>query len=114
MVIRGVAYHHAALKTAVGYLRVVHGGDVLERFLWSLIFLRDQDKQPIQLFLRRILVLLDFRDVENSTILEIMQNISSRTVKGAAVIITITPILCVYPFLQKYFTKGMILGAVKA
>ena len=83
-------------------------------FFWSLIFLRDQDKQPIQLFLRRILVLLDFRDVENSTILEVIQNISSRTVKGAAVIITIAPILCVYPFLQKYFTRGMMIGAIKA
>jgi putative aldouronate transport system permease protein len=35
-------------------------------------------------------------------------------VKGAAVIITIAPILCVYPFLQKYFTKGMMIGAIKA
>ena len=83
-------------------------------FFQALIFLRDQEKHPVQLFLRRILVLLDFRDVENSAILQIVQNISSRTVKGAAVIITITPILCVYPFLQKYFTKGMMLGAIKA
>jgi putative aldouronate transport system permease protein len=82
-------------------------------FFQALIFLRDQDKQPIQLFLRRILVLLDFRDVENSAILQVVRNISSRTVKGAAVIITITPILCVYPFLQKYFTKGMMIGAIK-
>ena len=83
-------------------------------FFQALIFLRDQDKQPIQLFLRRILVLLDFRDVENSSILQVVHNISSRTVKGAAVIITITPILCVYPFLQKHFTKGMMIGAIKA
>ena len=90
------------LATFALYTAVMFWND----FFWSLIFLRDQDKQPIQLFLRRILVLLDFRDVENSTILEVIQNISSRTVKGAAVIITITPILCVYPFLQKYFTKA--------
>ena len=51
-------------------------------------------------------MLLDFGNEENSAILQIMQNISSRTVKGAAMIITIMPILCVYPFLQKYFTKG--------
>ena len=55
-----------------------------------------------------------FRDVENAAILQIVQNISTRTVKGAAVIVTITPILCVYPFLQKYFTKGILIGAIKA
>lgn len=83
-------------------------------FFSALIFLRSQEKQPIQLFLRRILILMAFRDVENASILQIVQNISTRTVKGAAVIITITPILCVYPFLQKYFTKGILIGAIKA
>jgi putative aldouronate transport system permease protein len=35
-------------------------------------------------------------------------------VKGAAVMLTVTPILCVYPFLQKYFAKGVLVGAIKA
>ncbi|MAG13714.1 MAG: sugar ABC transporter permease [Spirochaetales bacterium] len=82
-------------------------------FFNALIFLRDQEKQPVQLFLRRILVLLDFREVEDTSALQMMGAISSRTVKGAAVIITITPILCIYPFLQKYFTKGILVGALK-
>ncbi len=82
-------------------------------FFNALIFLRDQEKQPVQLFLRRILVLLDFREVEDTSALQMMNAISSRTVKGAAVIITITPILCIYPFLQKYFTKGILVGALK-
>ena len=83
-------------------------------FFNALIFLRTADKQPVQLFLRRILILMSFRDVENAQAIEMFQNISSRTVKGAAVMITITPILCVYPFLQKYFTKGIMIGAIKA
>ncbi len=83
-------------------------------FFSALIFLRDQNKFPVQLFLRRILVLLDFRDVQNQVLLRELQNVNSRTVKGAAVIITITPILCVYPFLQKYFAKGILVGAIKA
>ncbi len=83
-------------------------------FFNALIFLRTQAKQPVQLFLRRILVLMDFRDVQNTTILKVVDNLSSRTVKGAAVIITIVPILCVYPFLQKYFAKGIMVGAIKA
>lgn len=83
-------------------------------FFNALIFLRSQDKQPVQLFLRRILVLMDFRDVESAAFIKMFVNLSSRTVKGAAVIITIVPILCVYPFLQKYFAKGIMVGAIKA
>ena len=40
----------------------------------------------------------------------VIQNIKTRTVKGVTIIITITPILCVYPFLQKYFTKSITIG----
>lgn len=83
-------------------------------FFSALIFLRSQAKQPVQLFLRRILVLMDFQDVQNAAFLKMFVNLSSRTVKGAAVIITIIPILCVYPFLQKYFAKGIMVGAIKA
>lgn len=82
-------------------------------YFWALIFLRDQDKQPIQLFLRRILVLVDLADLENTSALQVFDNFSSRTMKAAALIVTITPILCVYPFLQKYFTKGLFIGSLK-
>lgn len=82
-------------------------------YFWALIFLRDQDKQPIQLFLRRILVLVDLADLQNTSALQVFDNFSSRTVKAAALIVTITPILCVYPFLQKYFTKGLFIGSLK-
>ena len=82
-------------------------------YFWALIFLRDQDKQPIQLFLRRILILVGLEGVQNTSALQVFDNISSRTTKAAALIITITPILCVYPFLQKYFTKGLFIGSLK-
>ena len=42
-----------------------------------------------------------------------MVNANPRTVKAAAAILTMLPILCVYPFLQKYFAKGVMIGAVK-
>ena len=82
-------------------------------YFWALIFLRDQDKQPIQLFLRRVLILVGLEGIENTAALQVFNNISSRTTKAAALMITITPILCVYPFLQKYFTKGLFVGSLK-
>jgi len=45
--------------------------------------------------------------------LEYMRLISDRTVRSAQVFIAMVPVLCVYPFLQKYFTKGIVLGSVK-
>ena len=58
-------------------------------------------------------MLVDLADLENTSALQIFNNLSSRTTKAAALIITITPILCVYPFLQRYFTKGLIIGSLK-
>lgn len=80
----------------------------------AFLFLNSDNKMPIQLFLRRMLVLMEYTDSKNAEILRSLQNTNPRTVKCAAVIITITPILCVYPFLQRYFTKGILVGSIKA
>ena len=40
-------------------------------------------------------------------------NAYAETIKYAAIVITTTPIMCIYPFLQKYFAKGVMIGAVK-
>lgn len=80
----------------------------------ALMYLSSDDKMPIQMLLRRMLVLLDFRDAENAKVLQELSTLNSRTVKSAATIITIVPILCVYPYLQKYFAKGIMVGSVKA
>ncbi|HIU58764.1 MAG TPA: carbohydrate ABC transporter permease, partial [Candidatus Scatosoma pullistercoris] len=37
----------------------------------------------------------------------------SESIKMAAVVVSLVPIMCVYPFVQKYFTKGVMLGSVK-
>lgn len=46
--------------------------------------------------------------------LEGVENFSNRTVKSAQIFIGALPILLVYPFLQKYFVKGIVLGSVKS
>lgn len=82
----------------------------------ALLYLDSADKFPIQMFLRRILVLSEISsgaDLQNLDLLRQLANTNPTTVKAAATIVTIIPILCVYPFLQKYFTKGMMLGSVK-
>jgi putative aldouronate transport system permease protein len=80
----------------------------------ALIYLSDRDQFPLQLFLREMLV----QDLmtESISYLDkdlVNQMMQAETAKYAAVIIANLPILMLYPFLQKYFTKGMMVGAIK-
>lgn len=90
------------LYYAVGYWNAWFG---------AAIYLRDRAKYPLQLFLREILI-------QNST--ESMQAGDSgdltaiaESIKYATAMVATVPILCIYPFVQKYFVKGAMIGAVK-
>ena len=83
-------------------------------YLSALLYLRDDKKYPIQLLIRRLLVLMDYKDASTAQLLKDFRSISSRTTKAAATIITVVPILCIYPFMQKYFAKGVLVGSIKA
>jgi putative aldouronate transport system permease protein len=83
-------------------------------YFTAMIYLRSQELQPVQMLLRRLLVVMDFKDVDSRELLMTFQKVTSRSVKCAAVIITIAPIMCVYPFMQRYFTKGFLVGSLKS
>ena len=83
-------------------------------YMTALLYLRDDTKYPIQLLMRRLLVLMDYKDASTAQMLKDFQKISTRTTKAAATIITVVPVLCVYPFMQKHFAKGALVGSVKA
>ena len=83
-------------------------------YLTALLYLRDDRKYPIQLLMRRLLVLMDYKDASTAQLLKDFRSISSRTTKAAATIITVVPILCIYPFMQKYFATGVLVGSIKA
>jgi len=83
-------------------------------YLNAVLYLRSTDKHPIQMFLRSLLVTLDVRKEDlflSDATVQMMT--SSRTVKCAGAMIAMLPILCIYPFMQKYFAKGIMLGSVK-
>ena len=42
------------------------------------------------------------------------QTLAPESLKDAMIVVTVLPVLCIYPFIQKYFVKGIMLGAVKA
>jgi putative aldouronate transport system permease protein len=78
-------------------------------FFNALIYINDSDKWPLQVYLRQMLI----EAADSSMSLDIEGFEYGPPVKMATVIVTAVPLLIVYPFLQKYFNKGMLLGSVK-
>jgi putative aldouronate transport system permease protein len=77
----------------------------------GLIYMMDTKKYPLATFLQTVVVQQDFSKMSINP--KDMENLSQRTVKAAQIFIGALPILIIYPFLQKYFVKGIVLGAVK-
>jgi putative aldouronate transport system permease protein len=77
------------------------------------IFLQDRSKFPLQLIMREILILNE-DNAKSESLIEAAANDKYRPlVKYAVIIISTVPILVVYPFIQKYFTKGVMIGSIK-
>lgn len=80
-----------------------------------IILMNSPHKYPLQSYLQTVVVSRDLTVISHATIEELamLAAISDRTAKAAQIFIAVLPILCVYPFLQKYFVKGIVLGSVK-
>ncbi|HCS76014.1 MAG TPA: sugar ABC transporter permease, partial [Clostridiales bacterium] len=79
----------------------------------SYLFITDQTLKPIQIFLRESLTTIQGLSQHFSVAQMTQIRVLPQNVRTAIVIITILPILCVYPFLQKYFVSGIMIGSLK-
>ncbi len=78
----------------------------------SLIYTQTAKKQVLQVVMRRI-ILEGTQDMMNPNAEEEAMHVNTETIKATTVIVTTVPILVVYPFIQKYFVKGVMIGSVK-
>lgn len=78
----------------------------------GLIYMNSPTQYPLQTYLRTVIVATDLTELDPNDLL-MMQNISNRTVLAAQLFVSMLPVLLVYPFLQKYFVQGIVLGSVK-
>lgn len=79
-------------------------------YFWSMILLQDADKVPLQVLLKKIIIenqVMAAMDASSGA------NYSRETLVYAIIICAIIPIICAYPFFQRYFVKGLTVGAVK-
>lgn len=78
----------------------------------GLIFMNKPVKYPLQSYLQTVIITPDIKLI-SSTDLELLRVVNDRTSKAAQIFLATLPILLVYPFLQKYFTGGLVMGSVK-
>lgn len=80
-----------------------------------MIYLRSRNLFPLQTFLRELLITNDLRQVSDETMLRDVTttDLNKELVQYSTVIVATLPMLVIYPFLQKYFAKGVMIGAVK-
>ena len=80
----------------------------------GLVYLRDEGLYPLQLVLRGILVQNQASaDMMNDMESMLEQQKAAELIKYGLIIVSALPVLVIYPFLQKYFAKGVMVGAVK-
>jgi putative aldouronate transport system permease protein len=80
-------------------------------FFWAMIVLKDEQKIPLQVYLRQVIATL--KDDEEFGLQVLNFSYSVETVTAAIMVCSIIPVLIFYPFIQKYFNKGIMLGGVK-
>ncbi len=78
----------------------------------AMIFLRTRDKYPLQIVLREILIASSTDDMTTAAG-ALDKEPLGETIKYATIIVATLPILSIYPFLQKYFVQGIMVGALK-
>ncbi len=76
----------------------------------ALIYLQDREKFPLQLFLREILIA---NSSSGNTSMDVDTFYLEEVIQYATIIISTVPILCIYPFVQRYFMSGLMLGSIK-
>lgn len=96
-----------ALATFGLFYAVMHWNS----YFTGILYLSDSSKWPIQVVLRQIVVVNDTSTLMDQQLLE--QAPPAETIQMAAILLATLPILVVYPFLQKHFAKGVMLGSVK-
>ncbi|RCW43475.1 carbohydrate ABC transporter permease [Paenibacillus prosopidis] len=79
----------------------------------GLIFMNKPENYPLSTYLQNIIMSGNLINITSSQSLEQLKDISDRTAKAAQIFIGTLPILIVYPFLQRFFIHGIVLGSVK-
>ena len=97
-------------KPVLASVTLFYAVGIWNSYLGPLLYLDEKKLYPLQLILRNIVISNEMSTMSGDIA---SMNISTMNIKYAVIFISILPILCIYPFIQKYFNKGVMVGAVK-
>lgn len=100
-------------KTIIAVMVLFYGTTMWNQFMNALMFMSTQDKMPLQVILRNLILINQASALTTSASEMIMRQKLAEQLKYAVIVASAIPPLVAYPFLQKHFTKGVMIGAVK-
>ncbi|MFK7692249.1 carbohydrate ABC transporter permease [Paenibacillus sp. HJGM_3] len=100
-------------KPALATLTLFYAVGHWNSYFSAILYINDAAKWPIQVLLRQIVILSQGGFGDSTQFGESFVVPPAVTIKMAVIVVSMLPILCVYPFLQKHFAKGLYLGSVK-
>ncbi|WP_054958655.1 carbohydrate ABC transporter permease [Paenibacillus dakarensis] len=98
-------------KPVLATIGLFYAVSMWNNFMGPLLYLREADLQPLQVILRNIVLSGQFTGTEGPVVGDIV--VVEDGLKFATIMVSTLPILMVYPFIQKYFVKGALIGSVK-
>ncbi len=98
-------------KPSLATIALFHGVSQWNDFMTAKLYILNESLYPLQMKLYEIIVQSQISSMQNPTGVVIAT--TSRGIQLATIVVTTVPILVIYPFLQKYFVSGMMVGAVK-
>ena len=101
-------------KALLGVMTLYFGVGHWNSYFDAMIYTKDSSIQPLQLFLRRILILAQSAaagDADGEYAVYLMEK--EMLLRYSIIVVSSVPLLIIYPFLQKYFDKGVLIGSVK-
>lgn len=98
-------------KATIALLTLYYAVHHWNSWFHAMIFLRKRELYPLQLILREILIQGDTTMMTAGSGEDVA--LIGETIKYATIVVATVPVLCVYPFLQRYFVKGVMVGSIK-
>ena len=98
-------------KSIIAVLALWYGVAHWNSYMNAFLYLRESSRYPLQIFLKEILIQSQHLGSEDIDVDNL--NTIAETIKYAVIVVASVPLFCVYPFVQKHFQKGVMVGSVK-